>query len=78
MSDAQTATPGGYFVGRPVNSDAPEKEPVVEQAPVNDNIPGDYFVGPPANQQPKPAAQAAKPSFLAQCCPCLSGGAAAS
>lgn len=30
----------GYFVGRPVNSDAPEKEPVVEQAPVNDNIPG--------------------------------------
>ncbi|CAM0874892.1 unnamed protein product [Alopecurus aequalis] len=72
MSDG-SAPPGGYFIGRPANTDEPKEpaQPAAEAPPVNEHLPGDYFVGRPANQQQDAPAPAAKPSFLAKFCPCL-------
>ncbi|KAM3311524.1 hypothetical protein ACQJBY_031901 [Aegilops geniculata] len=83
MSDGQgNAPPGGYFIGRPANTDeTKEKEPpqaVPEPAPAALNTPGDYFVGRPSNHEQNTAAPPAKPSFLAKFCPCLAGGGATS
>ncbi|XP_071674907.1 uncharacterized protein [Lolium perenne] len=74
MSDG-SAPPGGYFIGRPANTDEHSEPPppAAEPAPAV-NLPNDYFVGRPGNHQAEKPAPKPEPGFLAKCFPCLAPG----
>ncbi|CAM0874891.1 unnamed protein product [Alopecurus aequalis] len=80
MSDGN-APPGGYFIGRPANTDEPSEQPqpAAEAPPtVNEHLPGDYFVGRPANQQQEIKGPPPPQSFMAKWFSCIGGSKATS